>query len=418
MKRIIPISSGKGGVGKTSFAVNLALCLSRYGRTVLIDLDTGTSSIRNVIGAPIKKDLYHFLKKNEPLQNCITTLPAPLDPDGRFTRFGFIAAPSHLISSITNMSEESRNQVIDGINGLRVDYVILDLKAGLDPHVLDFLPQSNTGILVFTPNHPAATVAASQIAKAILFRKFREVFNPGSTIYERFGRQRLNPVAVNHMIDRAEDIYEGGFANIDAFLDFIRQRLPGHPFAKILYKMVDSFQVYYMLNRFNGVESSFETAVKPFVENISRHVSTCLGIHNLGWVVDSQRYHQANMENIPFALQQAYRAVKPRPKKKKSIAKELEELYALSGLIPRGKPVKNAKTPPRKAVHDALEGQLRAIESLYQAKSEESEMDNFEYIISCIRYLFQHKRISAFGDVRILKKGELVPLVLERKAWL
>ncbi len=415
MKRIIPISSGKGGVGKTSFAVNLALCLSRYGKTVLMDLDTGTSSIRNVIHAPIRKDLYHFFKKDEPLQECITPLPASLDLEGKFSKFGFIAAPSHMISTITNLDQAKRDRLIDGINALRADYVVLDLKAGADPAVLDFLPQSNTGILVFTPNHPAATLAASEIAKAILFRKFREVFHPASPIYERFGKQRLNPDAVNQMIDRVEDVYEGGFANIDAFLEFLRRRLPDHPFVRILYKMVDSFQVYYMLNRFNGVESSFHTAVKPFVENISQHVSARLDIHNLGWVVDSQKYHQANVRGIPFVLAQTYRAAKPRPKKKTSIESRLEALYEMTGLIQREKPARKAVKITRAAVHNALEGQLHAIRSLYEAKAEESEMENFEYILSCVRYIFHHKRISAFGDVRILKKGELVPLVLGGK---
>ena len=74
IKRIIPISSGKGGVGKTTFAINFALALSRHGKTVLVDLDTGTSAIRNAIDTPIERDLYHFFRRNEPLNFTIRNM--------------------------------------------------------------------------------------------------------------------------------------------------------------------------------------------------------------------------------------------------------------------------------------------------------------------------------------------------------
>src|SRR3954467_12716968 len=84
IKRIIPISSGKGGVGKTTFAINFSLALSRHGRTVLVHLDTGTSAIRNAIDVPITKDLYHFFRKGESLNHCISHLDTKLDPEGRY----------------------------------------------------------------------------------------------------------------------------------------------------------------------------------------------------------------------------------------------------------------------------------------------------------------------------------------------
>src|SRR3954453_1551062 len=93
IKRIIPISSGKGGVGKTTFAINFSLALARHGRAVLVDLDTGTSAIRNAIDVPIEKDLYHFFRRNEPLSSCITPLDERLDPERRYRNFGFVAGP-------------------------------------------------------------------------------------------------------------------------------------------------------------------------------------------------------------------------------------------------------------------------------------------------------------------------------------
>src|SRR5437763_8826590 len=97
IKRIIPISSGKGGVGKTTFAINFALALSRRGRTVLVDLDTGTSAIRNAIDVPIARDLYHFFRKGESLNRCVTPLDEKMDRHGQFPNFGFVAGALRLI---------------------------------------------------------------------------------------------------------------------------------------------------------------------------------------------------------------------------------------------------------------------------------------------------------------------------------
>src|SRR5687767_4515784 len=130
-KRIIPISSGKGGVGKTTFALNYALALARHGRTLLIDLDTGTSSVRNCIDTPVDRDLYHFFKKGFTLGDCVTTLSPKLDPRGQFKNFGFIAAPKHMIEDITNFTPARRDQLIDALNALDVPFVVLDLKSGL-----------------------------------------------------------------------------------------------------------------------------------------------------------------------------------------------------------------------------------------------------------------------------------------------
>src|SRR6185369_5257728 len=201
-RRIIPISSGKGGVGKTTLAVNYALCLARHGRTVLIDLDTGTSSVRNCVDTKVERDLYHFFKKGHALSDCITTLDARLDPGGRYANFGFIASPKHLIEDITNFSPRRREQLVEAINELQANFIVLDLKAGLDVNVIEFLPYSNSGILVFTPHLPAATLAAADIVKAILFRKLRAVFAVGSPVYSDLGG--LTPGFVNSLIDQVE----------------------------------------------------------------------------------------------------------------------------------------------------------------------------------------------------------------------
>src|SRR5438045_1047902 len=206
IKRIIPISSGKGGVGKTTFAINFSLALSQHGRTLLVDLDTGTSAIRNAIDVPIAKDLYHFFRKGEPLNRCVTHLDDKLDPERRFRNFGFVAGPMHLIDEITNFGAANKAKLIEGINSLDADYVILDMRAGLDSNVIDFLPFSNSGILIFTPHLPSATLAASDIVKAILFRKLRLIFSKESPFFETIGQNLNYWRLINDLIDRVEEV--------------------------------------------------------------------------------------------------------------------------------------------------------------------------------------------------------------------
>src|SRR5512140_3603101 len=229
LERIVPVSSGKGGVGKTTVAVNLALSLSRYAPTILVDLDTGTSSVRNSIGVPVSHDLYHFFRKGRPLSDCITQLPDAWDPAGLYRNFGFVAGPMHLIEEITNFNEEKKRTLSEAINALPATWVVLDMKAGVDAHVIDFLPYANSGILVFTPHLPSATLAASDIVKAILFRKLRIVFAPHSPFFDGVAEPGKMTRLVNELLDQVEDVYETALPNLDAFLADLATSLGPHP---------------------------------------------------------------------------------------------------------------------------------------------------------------------------------------------
>src|SRR5204862_34106 len=82
------------------------------------------------------------------------------------------------------------------------------------------------------------------------------------------------------------------------------------------------FRVHYVLNLFNGVDDSFNTAVKPFIDNLTSNVSARCGVTNLGWITRSDAIHRANCNKIPALLLPEER----KAQKVDRVAQELEDL--------------------------------------------------------------------------------------------
>lgn len=407
-KRIIPVSSGKGGVGKTTVATNFALSLSRFAPTILVDLDTGTSSVRSSIGVPVAHDLYHFFRKGRRLDECVTRLPDSWDPDGLYRGFGFVAGPLHLIEEVTNFGPEKKARLCDAINELPADYVILDMKAGLDANVVDFLPWSNSGILVFTPHLPSATLAAFDIVKAILFRKLRIVFSPSSPFYAQVKDPRTTTLLVNDLLDEVEDVYEPGLPNLDAFLVDLAAALGDHPVLDQVARTVEHFRVHYVLNSFNGVDEAFDTAVKPFVENLVSTVSERMTLTNLGWVVRSDEIHQGNCRKRPVLLAPPDGRPASRPTRGE---RELDALIReTAGLAADPRPRKPVlPVPTRPDPESALARELDALNRMYHRRGNRDDpRDNFDYLTARALHLLERARPSEFGTARLVGPVEIL----------
>ncbi|MDR3200368.1 MAG: P-loop NTPase [Spirochaetales bacterium] len=160
---IIPIASGKGGVGKSLIAANLSIALGQAGKKVcLADLDLGGSNLHMILGTPSpQRGIGTFLSTpNSSFEDII------IETD--YKNLSFIPGDAE-IPGIANLPAGQKNKIIRRLMGLEADYLILDLGAGTNFNILDFFLTSNKGIIITTPA-PTATVNAYLFLKNIAFR--------------------------------------------------------------------------------------------------------------------------------------------------------------------------------------------------------------------------------------------------------
>tara|TARA_B100000614_G_C14537763_1_gene489055 strand:- start:658 stop:1530 length:873 start_codon:yes stop_codon:yes gene_type:complete len=156
--RIITVASGKGGVGKTNVATNLALAYGAMGqKVVLMDADLGLANVNVVLGIIPKYNLYHVIRKQKQMRDIL------MDTD-----YGIqIVAGASGFAKIANLSEEERQGFIEELQHLSdADVIIIDAGAGVSNNVLAFVAAADEAIIVTTPE-PTAITDAYGIIKII-----------------------------------------------------------------------------------------------------------------------------------------------------------------------------------------------------------------------------------------------------------
>lgn len=152
LARVITVTSGKGGVGKTSSAVNLAIHLSRLGnRVIIIDADFGLANIEVMLGIRPEYTLADVMFKGKNLNEVVTRGPEDI---------GFLSGGS----GIKELSGMSKEQVMDFITKLyeldrMADIIIIDTGAGISDSVMELVVASREILLVATPEPTSITDA-------------------------------------------------------------------------------------------------------------------------------------------------------------------------------------------------------------------------------------------------------------------
>ncbi|ERJ94098.1 P-loop NTPase [Treponema lecithinolyticum] len=174
--QIIPIASGKGGVGKSLLAANLAVTLGKAGKDVILaDLDLGASNLHLALGqqAP-KTGLGTFLSGASQFEDIIM-------PSG-YKNVRFIAGDSE-IPGLTALPLSQKNMLIKKFQRMQTDYLIIDLGAGTHLTILDMFLLSPQGILVTAPT-VTATLNGYLFLKNVLFRLMYNSFKKNSKAYK------------------------------------------------------------------------------------------------------------------------------------------------------------------------------------------------------------------------------------------
>ncbi|SDC86790.1 flagellar biosynthesis protein FlhG [Paenibacillus sp. UNCCL117] len=188
--RIITVTSGKGGVGKSNFTLNFALALQQKGFKVLIfDADIGLANIDVLMGVSSPYSLYHLLKREKTVWDIINTGPQGLQ---------FIAGGSGF-NDLIRLSEEQLDYFAEQVGQLNghVDFILFDTGAGLSKETLKFILAAQETIVVTTPE-PTSITDAYAIIKMVHSMdydvKFRLVVN--RVLDWKEGRQTADKISM------------------------------------------------------------------------------------------------------------------------------------------------------------------------------------------------------------------------------
>lgn len=153
---VLSVTSGKGGVGKTNIAVNLATSLSSLGKkVVLVDADLGLANVDVLLGLTPQRNIFHLFHEGAALRDILYPTP-----------YGFSILPaSSGMSEMLTLSTGQKLELLEAMGELEdeIDYLIVDTGAGINDNVLYFNLASQERLVVLTPEPTSLTDAYALI---------------------------------------------------------------------------------------------------------------------------------------------------------------------------------------------------------------------------------------------------------------
>ncbi len=228
--RVITVTSGKGGVGKSNTAVNLAVAFRKMGKRVIIfDADFGLANVEVMFGTVPKYSLADFIYRGMPLEKIVTN--GPMD-------IGFISGGSGIVG-LNDLGADQVRSMVTSLSALNemTDILIIDTGAGVSNQVLSFVLKAPDVVLVVTPE-PASMTDSYSLVKA-LYRN--DAFFPKNTRI-RFLANRVSSEA------EGKALYEKMNSIVERFLSGSMEYLGAVPDDEALERAVKSQNVVSIVN--------------------------------------------------------------------------------------------------------------------------------------------------------------------------
>jgi flagellar biosynthesis protein FlhG len=242
--RVLSITSGKGGVGKTAVVSNVAVSLAKQGKKVLIiDADLGLANVDVVLGLSPAYNLNHFFNGERTLEEVMVEGP-----------YGLKILPAGSgVQQYTRLDGQLKMRLIDSLDALEehFDVVLIDTEAGISDNVTYFNVAAQDILVVTTPE-PTAITDAYALMKLL------------STQYH----QKRFLLAVNSVrsADEGLDVFEKLTMVSGRYLDIFLDYLGCIPYDKKMHESVRQQQVMVDLFPDHKVAKSFNNLAETLID--------------------------------------------------------------------------------------------------------------------------------------------------------